>query len=384
MPPGSSTMCIKALVIMRIRFIAFLPLGVAAIATTAAAQSSESPFSFHAAINAGAGVSGKLPLLGIPSFGTFDYRTAALQFRYRLDNSDQFVVQLVNRRLGLSPLQAALPEVSLQWAYWQRRGKLGAIKVGRNPMPRGIFNETRFVGTVLPFFRPSFEVYGEGRETVDGVVYSRTDRVGSASLELNLFGGSNEVRTQVVTATGNSIRAFRGNVLKGAQAWVNLAPGRTRFGGYFAQYRIDSARVYGWRHESLVSAETHIVPRTVIRAEGLRIYGVGPKQDRKSGYVQGVFNVSEKIDIMSEMSLTNNRIFQNAPLSNVNVVATRDRALGVTYRIGGGALLRLERHDVSGYAFDQLVPLLSTVAGKSVVNPQSAGMYWLGSFAFSF
>ena len=87
-------MCIKALVIMRIRFIAFLPLGVAAIATTAAAQSSESPFSFHAAINAGAGVSGKLPLLGIPSFGTFDYRTAALQFRYRLDNSDQFVVQL--------------------------------------------------------------------------------------------------------------------------------------------------------------------------------------------------------------------------------------------------------------------------------------------------
>jgi hypothetical protein len=55
---------------------------------------------------------------------------------------------------------------------------------------------------------------------------------------------------------------------------------------------------------------------------------------------------------MSELSVTNNRIFQAAPLSNVDVVATRDRAIGVTYRIGGGALVRLERYDVRGYAFD--------------------------------
>jgi hypothetical protein len=251
-------------------------------------------------------------------------------------------------------------------------------------MPRGLFNEIRFVGTVLPFFRPSFEVYGEGRETVDGLVYSRTDHVGNASVEFNAFGGSNEVRTQVVTATGNSIRAFRGNALKGAQAWLNLPAGQTRFGVYIAQYRIDSARVYGMRHEHLYSAETHIVPRTTLRAEGLRIYGRGPNQDRNSGYVQGVLNLSEKFDVMSEMSVTSNRIFQAAPLKNVDVIATRDQALGITYRLGGGALVRLERHEVNGYAFDQLVPLVSTVAGKTVVSPQSNGMYWLGSFAFSF
>lgn len=200
------------------------------------AQSAESAFSFHAAINAAGGVSSGLPNLGVPSYGTIDYRTAAMQFRYRLENSDQFVVQLVNRRLGVSPLQAALPEVSLQWAYWQRRGSLGTIKVGRNPMPRGLFNEITFVGTVLPFFRPSFEIYGEGRETVDGFVYTKSKSFGDASIQRNAFGGSNEVRTQVVTATGNSIRAFRGNALMGTQVWLNLAPGQTRIGGYFAQY----------------------------------------------------------------------------------------------------------------------------------------------------
>jgi len=348
------------------------------------AQSAESAFSFHAAINAAGGVSSGLPNLGVPSYGTIDYRTAAMQFRYRLENSDQFVVQLVNRRLGVSPLQAALPEVSLQWAYWQRRGSLGTIKVGRNPMPRGLFNEITFVGTVLPFFRPSFEIYGEGRETVDGFVYTKSKSFGDASIQRNAFGGSNEVRTQVVTATGNSIRAFRGNALMGTQVWLNLAPGQTRIGGYFAQYRIDSTKVYGMRQEILTSAETHIVPRTTLRAEGLHIYGKGPNQDRLSAYGQAVVTLTEQLDLMSELSVTKNRIFQAAPLSNVDVIATRDLALGLTYRIGGGALVRIEHHEVRGYAFDQLVPLLSTVAGQSVVAPPSLGSYWLGSFAFSF
>lgn len=369
--------------VMRRRYLALLPLLAVSMPAHASAQSGEPAFEFHAAINAGAGVSGKLPILGIPSFGTFDYRNAALQFRYRLENKDQFVVQFVNRRIGVSPLQAALPEVSLQWAYWQRRGDWGTVKVGRNPMPRGLFNEIRFVGTVLPFFRPSFEIYGEGRETVDGVVLARTVHLGDTKVELNIFGGSNEVRTQVVTATGNSIRAFRGNALKGAQIWFNL-PKQTRLGGYFADYRIDSARVYGVRQEMLFSAETHVVPRMTFRAEGLRIYGRGPNQDRKSGAIQGVFNASDRLDVMTELSVTNNRIFQAAPLTNVDVIATRDLAFGGTWRVGGGALIRLERHEVHGYAFDALVPLLSTVAGKTVVAPQSYGSYWLGSFAFSF
>ncbi len=185
-----------------------------------------------------------------------------------------------------------------------------------------------------------------------------------------------------MTATGNSIRAFRGNALKGAQIWVNF-PKQTRVFGYFADYRIDSARVYGVRLEILFSAETQALPRTTLCADGFRIYGRGPNQDRKSGAVQGGFNVTETLDVMSELRVTNNRIFQAAPLKNVDVGATRDLAFGGTWRIGGGALIRLERHEIHGYAFDAVVPVLSTVAGATVVAPPSYSSYWLGSFAFS-
>jgi hypothetical protein len=317
------------------------------------AQTSDSPFEYHAALDIGAGLANNLPILGIPSYGTFDYRNAAVQIRYRLDDNDQFVVQFLNRRIGTSPLQEALPDVALQWAYWQHRGDWGTLKLGRAPMPRGICNEIRFVGTVLPFFRPSFEIYGEGRETVDGAVYTQNFRAeNGVALQVNAFLGSNEVRTQVMTTAGNSIRAFRGNVLKGGQLWLSVPQGDTRVGGHFAHHRNDQPTTFGKRHEMLASVESHPLPRTTLRADGLRIYGTGPNQDRRSGSVSGVFNLAERLDVMSEFSTTQNRAFQAAPASNVDVIAVRDHACGFTYRIGGGALVRLERHEVSGYAFD--------------------------------
>ena len=372
----------------RFRPLRAVPLVTALLAVAPSAahtQAAESPFEFHAALNVAAGLSNALPILGIPSYGTFDYRNAAVQIRYRINEKDQFVVQFLNRRLGTSPLQQALPDVALQWGYWQRRADWGTLKIGRAPMPRGIFNETRFVGTVLPFFRPSFEIYGEGRETVDGAVYTRDFRADNGvGLQVNAFLGSNEVRTQVITTAGNSIRAFRGNVLKGGQLWLSIPQGETRLGGYFAHYRNDQPTTFGKRHEMLASIESHPLPRTTLRAEGLRIYGTGPNQDRRSGAVSGVFNLSERFDVMTEYSTTLNRIFQAPPASNLDVTAVRDYAYGLTYRIGGGALLRLERHEVTGYAFDAPVPFLTTTGANSVVAPGSYGAYWLASFAVSF
>jgi hypothetical protein len=364
-----------------------LALVVAALGQplTVAAQSGESPFEFHAALNAAAGRASDLPVVGIPTFGTWDYRTAMLQFRYKVTDKDQFVMQLLNRRLGTSPLQAAIPDVAMQWAFWQRRGSWGAVKVGRSPMPRGIFNEIRFVGTVLPFFRPSFEIYGEGRETVDGAVFSRRQALAAGfSLDLNAFAGSNEVRTQVITAAGNSIRAFRGNNLKGVQGWLNLPVGETRVGAFFADYDINSDTATGTRGEILYSAESRVIPRTVVRGEALRIYGTGPAQERRSYSTEAVVSLTEKVDVSGQYSWTDNRIFQRAPLQNVDVRATEDAAIGATYRIGGGALVRLEHHRVNGYAFDRFVPLLTNVNNLPIIAAPSKGSYWLGSFAVSF
>jgi hypothetical protein len=348
------------------------------------AQVNSDRLEIHGAINTAYGRSLEIPVLGVPSYGTTDYRNLMLQLRYQASDNEQVVVQLLNRRLGTSPLQAALPDVALHWGYYQRRGDWGSVKVGRAPMPRGIFNETRFVGTVLPLYRPSFEIYGEGRETVDGLVYSKSWRLApKTALVTHAFAGSNEVRTQVVTATGNSIRAFRGDRLAGAQLWLQLPFYDTRLGAYGARYDNNSVAPAGDRGEYLFSAETKL-PRLTARAEALRVYGMGPSQDRRSSTGQLVGQVLEWLDVVGEYSMTRNVVFQTAPLRNVDVTATRDIAAGITAKLPGGALVRLERHETRGYAFDRLVPFLTTTAGVTTVANPSRTSYWLASYAFSF
>ena len=41
-----------------------------------------------------------------------------------------------------------------------------------HPLPRGLVNEVRYIGTVLPFFRPSTELQGEAFDAIDGLVAS--------------------------------------------------------------------------------------------------------------------------------------------------------------------------------------------------------------------
>jgi hypothetical protein len=367
----------------------FRLLSQAAVAATLAASvlSGQTPdaLEVHGAINTGYGRADNTQILGIPSSGTTDYRNITLQLRYHLSESDQFVLQLLNRRLGGSPLQAALPDIAMHWAYWQRKTDWVTVKIGRAPMPRGLFNEVRFVGTVLPLYRPSFEIYGEGRETVDGFVASQRYSLGSSvGLQAHLFGGANEVRTQVVTTTGNSIRAYRGMPMIGGQVFLTL-PFETKLGAYGASYAINpDTGAAGRRGEYMFSAETKLGPAT-FRTEGLRIYGINPAQDRKSGYVQGVANVFEDFDVVAEYSMTNNRVFQAAPKSNLDVTANRDFGYGLTYHLNGNALVRIERHEVSGFAYDRVVPFLTQVApSTTLVADPTKGGYWLASFAVSF
>jgi hypothetical protein len=355
-----------------------------ATATPAVAQFNADKLEIHGAINTAYGRSDKLPILGLTSAPTSDYRNLTLQLRYHTDENDQVVLQFLNRRIGLSPLMTGKPDVALHWGYWQHRGEWATIKIGRAPMPRGLFNETRFVGTVLPLFRPSFEIYGEGRETVDGAVATKRFVFGGrSSLLVHAFAGSNEVRTQVVTTAGNSIRAFRGDRLVGTQLWLNLPFYDTKIGGYGARYDNNSVTPNGDRGEYLFSAESSL-PKVTVRAEALRVYGAGPNQDRRSSTGQGVFHATEWLDLVGEYSMTRNIVFQAAPLVNVDVTATRDAVAGVTVHLPNSSLARFEYHETRGFAFDQAVPFLSTVGNVTSVAAPSRTSYWLASFAVSF
>ena len=131
---------------------------------------------------------------GIPEDGTTDYRFLALQFRYQISPKDTFVVQFSSRALGFSTIQEFEDDIELDWAFYERRITDDTrLKVGRVQIPFGIYNEIRDVGTVLPFYRPSFVHYKESSftsETVDGLsfghkFFSQSDW----NLDITLFGG---------------------------------------------------------------------------------------------------------------------------------------------------------------------------------------------------
>ena len=114
-------------------------------------DSEASPLTIHAFLTQGFGKSDGFTIFGIPEEGTTDLRTLALQFRYDLSPQDVFVLQLNHERTGLDPVSEKRPDVALDWAFYERRlGSGRSIKVGRIPVPFGVYNEIRDVGTVLP------------------------------------------------------------------------------------------------------------------------------------------------------------------------------------------------------------------------------------------
>lgn len=170
-------------------------------------------------------------VIGIPSGGTSDYRRAALLFRAALTADDAMVVQLSQRRLGDSPTMQVEPDVKVDWAFYEHRFGWGTrFRVGRLPVPLGIFSETRYVGTLLPFYRAPYNYYQEGSftsENINGARVSHTFGAGHAvSVEVNVFGGAH---TTTEAYAGGVNRAKHENVL-GGQLWLGTPVDGLRFG----------------------------------------------------------------------------------------------------------------------------------------------------------
>ena len=133
-------------------------------------------------------------ILGIPKQGTTDYNTAALQVRADMTTDDTFAIQLSHERVGLSPVGKTLPEVAVEWLFYEHHFGNSSLKVGRVKVPYGIYNEVRAVGTVLPFYRTARDFYGSGAfttETVDGALVSHDFDLGKSwSLSGDLYYGN--------------------------------------------------------------------------------------------------------------------------------------------------------------------------------------------------
>jgi hypothetical protein len=171
--------------------------------------------------------------IGIPEDGTFDYRNMAIQFRYAMSDKDVMVMQLSSRSLGDSPITAAEDDIELDWAFYERKlADSTSIKVGRVQIPYGIFNEIRDVGTILPFFRPAYNIYQEGSftsETVDGLNLSHSFAADSDwSVDADIYFGQWEL-AEVDQFSGES-KVARAKDSYGLQLWLNTPVSGLRAG----------------------------------------------------------------------------------------------------------------------------------------------------------
>ncbi len=175
-----------------------MTIGAAILAVApraAGAQAALDRLSVHGFLSQAFGMSQRNQVIGIPEQGTFDYRTAALQFRFAATDDDHVVVQFSHERFGRSPDVPGDAELEVDWAWYEHRfGPATSVRLGKIAIPFGIYNEVRDVGTLLPFYRAPNVMYNERVftiETVNGIVVSHTFADGSPwSLTVDgYFGG---------------------------------------------------------------------------------------------------------------------------------------------------------------------------------------------------
>ncbi len=295
--------------------------------------------------------------LGIPEDGTTNYRDLALQFRYDMTDEDIFVVQFSSRTLGESPLQESTAEVALDWAFYERRlSDNTSLKVGRVQIPFGIYNELRDVGTVLPFYRPSFVFYKEGAftsETVDGLSLAHTFFAANEwNLEASVYAGE----WDALILFGGVSEVVRSKDAYGYQLWLN-SPWDVRLGTGLVSFVQDGGGflepINGRRDIFHLSLDATL-GRFMLQAEyqedtNIQVFG-GPGAvvaiDVMEWYILAGFQASEKLRIFAQAETA----FAREELVPLDITGTagrkqrEDSSIALNYSFNSSTVLKAEYH----------------------------------------
>lgn len=376
------------------RTVRDLPIAAGAVAALAALTAPLRPaaaqsafgdrLEFHGALNAAYGRASDLAIFGVPKEGTSDYRVVTLQARYKLGERDAFVAQVFNRRLGTSPLAGAIPDVTMQWAFYQRRQGDFTFKAGRNPLPRGLMNEVRYIGTVLPFYRPPIEVQQEAFDAIDGAVVTYRRALGPVELEQHVFGGGSEFRAIATTANGPEVRLARTDNMFGGQTYLTLPVAGLRFGAYGARYEFRQRTGVGYRSNWVFSGESTI-DRLKVQAELSRITGHGPANDNRGGYVLASYRLHDRLSVAGQRAWIDRKLYPtNLALSQM-YPEVRTNGAAASIGLTSNAVLKFEHHWRRGYSFDTPVTVLSAQTPSAVTfAPPGRSRYFLASVAVAF
>ncbi len=347
--------------------------------------------------------------LGIPEDGTTNYRTMALQFRYEVTEKDVMVVQLSHRKLAFSPVDRLTDEVELDWAFYERRiGNNTAIKVGRVQIPFGIFNEVRDVGTILPFFRPSFVFYQEGSftsETIDGVALSHTFApLSDWRLQTEVYAGEYEYfEVNPFVQNGQALLAKAKDVV-GFQLWLSTPVSGLRLGlgghtrevsdglvGIFRQPGEEQS--FDDYYVSLDLVRDRFVFRTEYREFDTAGSSIFNEAEFSLGYVQLGIHATEKIRFYGQYEFSD--AFQSKEscitfglpcTEDVNLELRRDPGIALNYLFSPNSVLKLEYHFDIEAELNSFVPVFTTEGPKlqPVIARSTDANYTILSLAVSF
>lgn len=310
--------------------------------------------------------------LGINEDGTADYRTAALQIRAALSPASAFVAQLSHERFGASSLRELGDDVEVDWLFYSHQLGDSSIKVGRVPIPFGIYNEIRDVGTLLPFYRPPHNFYGEGSysaDTLDGIVVSRSFSLGAGwGLDADVHYGNWTIIE----------RGFLGAYAKsgvhdsfGAELWLDTPVSGLRIGAGSMRYDIEST-VTGeqrWKnHHFSLAGE---FDRWTVHGE-VKLVKIPDLGTVELAYLHLGFNLTQKLTLNAQKDLGH---FEgpNALWDTFD----DDRALGATFAFSPALVLKAEHHwkEGTGFWFEDQFPFAPT---------WFKARYWIVSLSTSF
>lgn len=315
-------------------------------------------------------------IFGITEDGTADYRTAAVQIRADISPDDVFVVQFSHERFGESRIQEIKDDVELDWLFYERRFGDTAIKVGRVQIPFGIYNEVRDVGTLLPFYRPSHNFYGEvaySSETVDGVVLSHKFPLGGEwRLETDLHYGDWEfIQRDFLTG---AYAPSEVNDSIGVELWLDTPVSGLRFGAGAMRYDIESPT--GQESGQVAWKAYHF--SVAGDFERFAFHGEIKDADIGFGHVyQGYVHLG--VNLTSKISLNAQKDFGYFDFTGFpRIEFDDDRIAGLNYAFNPSLVLKAEHHWNEGGFYLEDLPI--DPASTRVINTR----YWLVSLSTAF
>lgn len=376
------------LISLRTLTTAALAIGASvAVAQTAAAQNNDK-LSIHGYLTQGYAISDSALVEGIPKEGTTDYRRAALLMRYATSDHDNFVLQIAHRRLGNSPSMQFEPDVKVDWAFYEHTFAKAStrLRVGKAPIPFGIYNETRYVGTQLPFYRAPYAMYHEGiytSETVDGVSVMQPLFAGSPwAMEANAYAGSfsylDFITTRVSpTAYGYVGQRERASSTLGGSLWLSTPIDGLRLGGGGNRYTVQNAFFQqgkysfdGWHTSVDVKFD-----RFLARSEYRRLMA-HKLMDYRGWYTQAGVALTSKLSVNGQAERANYIVSAiPAVTAGYKTSLVRDDAAGVSYGFTPSLLLKLEAHKRKDHNIESVL---------SATAPSLEGKYFISSLSLVF